>query len=109
MNDLRHVEQFEGFEIRFYREEEDTSPLGQFQLDDGSDDLQRIHDINTGKYDWFSVRCVATKNGIDLATDYLGCCCYESFADFLTPDGYAADMCRSVVNEAKAVIASLCK
>lgn len=107
--DLRHTEEFEGFTIRYYREEEDTSPVGQFMLEDGSDDLQLLHDINTGKYDWFCVRVTASKAGIELATEYFGGCCYESFEDFLTPDGYAFDIRSEAVTNAKLVIAKLCE
>lgn len=107
-HDLRHEETIDGFTIRFYREDEDESPRGQFQNEDGSDDEDTIRKIDNGTYDWFCVKVTASKEGIQLASDYLGGCCYESFEDFLTPDGYAADMRADIIAEAKRVLAQLC-
>ncbi len=108
MDDLRHTEEFEGFTIRFYREDEDMSPVGQFASGDDALDAEVLRKIESGEYDWFCVKVTASKAGIELASTYLGGCCYESFEEFLTPDGYAFDMRSEAVDEARKVLAQLC-
>lgn len=102
-----HEENYEGFTIRFYVEPEDESPRGQFMNEDGSDDEEILAKIEDGTYEWFCVKVTASKAGVELATDYLGGCCYASYEDFLTPDGYAADMRATVVEEARKTLAAL--
>lgn len=106
-SNLIHEWEAEGFTLRFYAEPEDESPRGQFQLDDGSDDDDLIAKIENGTYAWFCATVTASKAGVVLATDYLGCCCYESEAAFLTADGYAKDMESTVIREARKIIAKL--
>lgn len=107
MRELIHEETVDGFVIRFHAHEEDESPRGQFTLENGEDDEELLKDIAAGRYAWFAVECTASKCGVELATDWLGCCCYETYADFMTPDGYAADMRATVIAEAHEVIACL--
>lgn len=108
MTELFHETNIDGFTVRFYAEPEDESPRSQFQLDDGSDDEELIAKIEDGTYLWFCAKVTASKAGVELATDYLGCCCYDSLESFLTPNGYASDMQNTVVDAARAKLAELC-
>ena len=106
--ELIHAEEREGFRLATYRLDEDVSPRGQF--DSGDPDLdQEIYDkIDNGDLDWFCVEVTATKLGIELASEYLGGCCYETPQAFVTAGDYYADMCASVITEARATVAKLC-
>lgn len=108
MRQLMHTEERGGFTIHAYRHDEDMSPLGQFQLEDGSDDLQIVLDIERGHYDWFGAEVTASKAGIELASDSLWGCCYDSFAQFVETEGYYGDMVLTVIAEAHNKLAELC-
>ena len=41
---------------------------------------------------WASVSVRASFGGLEGEPDYLGCCSYESFQEFVTPDGYLPQM-----------------
>lgn len=99
---LIHTEDFEGFTIRGYACEEDLNPADHFE------DEEVIEGIRSGRYDWFCAKVTASKNGIKLADDYLGGCCYESVREFFNEvDGYYHDMRAVVVEAAKAAIKEL--
>lgn len=105
--ELIQTEEREGFTIHFYACE-DCSPRGQFMNEDGSDDEEIIAKIEDGTYAWFCAKVTASREGVELATDYLGGCCYDSPRQFCTEaDGYYADMVATVIAEAKEVIAKL--
>ena len=57
----------------------------------------------------FCARVTASKNGINLASNYLGGCHYASYEDFCIKyrDDYYIDMIKSTVSEAKEVIKGL--
>ena len=100
---LEHSEQYQGFTIRFYSEYEHTHPRESF--DDTCWDIQELCDkIDNGDYVWFTAKVTASKNGIELASDYLSCCLYESVMQFVTEDGYYNDMRQTVINEAHKTI-----
>lgn len=100
--ELVHDEEHEGFDIRVYFTPELDNPRDHF------DDEETIRKINDGIYLWFTAKVTASKNGVELATDYLGACCYESARDFVQPGDYYDDMRANVVRDARIVIAGLC-
>lgn len=100
--ELIHEETREGFDIRFYAAPEIDSPEGAFD-----DDGETAAAIYEGRVDWFMAKMTANRNGIELATDYLGGCAYKSVRDFIREDDYYADMCQTVINEARAAIQKL--
>ena len=101
-----HTEQFEGFTITLDLLDEDHSPDWDFENEE--DRADTLRKIDNGSLLWFVAKVTASKNGIDLATDYLGGCCYESVAEFLT-GGYYEDMRSTVVNDAREAIKGLLK
>lgn len=107
MSNLIHEEEREGFTIRFYAEPEDLSPRGEFMDEDGSDDEETIRKIEDGTYAWFCAKVTASKNGITLATDYLGACCYDTETAFITQNGYYEDMVSTVIADARKAFSEL--
>ncbi len=97
--ELIHTEQYKGFDIKFYVTCEDSHPRDSF--DDTCWDVQELcNKINNGDYVWFIAKVTANKHGIELAADYLGGNLYENAMQFVTEDGYYADMRETVVMEA---------
>lgn len=97
--ELIHTEQYKGFDINFYITHEDTHPRDLF--DDNEWDIQEIcRKIDNGTYVWFIAKVTASKNGIELAADYLGGNLYDNAMQFVTEDDYYADMREIVVREA---------
>lgn len=102
-----HTEERDGFEINFYVCEEEMSPRGQFQLEDGSDDEELLSKIADGTYAWFCAKVTASKAGVVLGGDYLGGCCCESAQAFVTAGDYYEDMVAEAIREARRTIAKL--
>src|SRR5258707_7780988 len=96
-----HTEQRNGFEIAFYALPEDTDPADSFDIQEGDDTLERIA---SGYYDWFCARVTASKAGIVLGDDYLGCCCYESASNFPEDSGCYEDMVQTAIANACGAI-----
>ena len=98
----RYIETVESFGILFDAEEEHISMRQHFIKECGWTESQylKIKDC-----DWFCAKVSAWKNGEELASTYLGCCCYETVEEFYTTcrDHYFADMVREVVAEAKRI------
>lgn len=90
----------DGFTIKTYVAPEEMNPADQF-------DEEVVQGIRDGIYTWFTVKVEASKNGIVLADEYLGGCCYESETDFLDIDGYWADMCETALHDAKQTLKDL--
>jgi len=104
--ELIHEEEAAGFAIRFYACEEYSHPKDSF--DDTCHDVSDICDkIDRGVYVWFCAKVTASKNGIELASDYLGACLYDSCQQFVEHNDYYADMKATVIKEAKQAIAKL--
>ena len=101
---LFHTEIIEGFTINVFSLPEDISPRGQFETDDAQEIIEKIEN---GQLEWFCAKVTASKNGVLLAEDYLGACCYKSLSDFINPDCYYGDMVKTVIKEAKETIKSL--
>lgn len=97
-----------GFDLRWHALVEYEDPCGCFASGEPELDAELLRKIENGDYLWFTACVVATKNGIELARDYLGACCYDSLEQFVAlGDGYAGDMEREVIDRARAAIASL--
>ena len=94
-----------GFDIVFSVTHEDCAPDWDFDTEEDKQDLLRR--INNGDLVWFVARVQAFKNGIELGTDYLGGCCYNSYMQFVEENGYYADMVESAISEARETIAKL--
>lgn len=99
-----HEKTIEGFDIVFSTTYEHTHPRDHFMPEDAP---QICEDIDSGKYEWFVARVQAFKNGIELGTDYLGGCLYESPMQFVKDSDYYGDMVQSAIKEAKANIQAL--
>lgn len=99
---IRYIETVEGFGILFEAQKEHISMRQHFIKKRGWKEswYRKIKDCA-----WFSARVSAWKNGEELASTYLGCCCYETVEEFYTTyhDGYFADMVHEVIVEAKRV------
>ena len=65
--------------------------------------------LNNGEEVWFCAAVTASKAGVVLGTDYLGCCHCKSYEDFVTTeaDGYLNDMIRDAGTEAREKITAL--
>lgn len=105
-SELIHKEQYEGFDICLYADEEDLHPSNMFEEEEDKELLEKIY---SGEYSYFCARVTAYKNGIRLADEYLGCCCYANREDFMTEGGYYEDMRDAVVNQAQSTIRLLCE
>ena len=106
--ELTHTEEVDGFTVKWFRCEEDSSPRDSF--DDSTEGMdQLLADIDAGRLEWFAVHISAYKADVELADDYLGGCCYRDFAEFLNDngEGYATDMRANVIRDVKAKIAEL--
>ena len=103
--ELIHKEQKEGFEIKFYACEEIMSLEDSFDYTD-EEMSKLLQDIDRGNLCWFMAKVTASKEGVELATEYLGTCCYKSALEFISDD-YYQDMVHTVIKEAKAKIVKL--
>lgn len=98
------TETIDGFDITFSVGPEDMAPDWDFETDADRDELLRK--IENGTFLWFVAKVTASKNGIELASDYLGGCCYESTDEFIE-DAYYFDMVQNVISEAREAIVKL--
>ena len=107
---MRHFDELarmerEGFEIIVDKTWEDMHPGDCF--DDSVTDINKLcEQIDTGYYDWFMLRVRVLVDGHELASEYLGGCCYGDARDVLT-DGTAEDIIWQAVQEAKQRAGSL--
>jgi hypothetical protein len=104
--ELMHTESREGFDIWLHFMPEHDDPAGHFATGDDDADAETVARIRHGDLLWFVARVSAHRHGVELATDYLGGCCYESAADFIAGD-YYADMVENVICDARGMIAAL--
>lgn len=105
--ELISTETHDGFEIRFYACEEYLSPRDYFD-ESIEEEFGTFEKIADGRLAWFCAQVTASKNGIELATDSLGACCYESAEDFVRESGgYYEDMRATVIKEARATVREL--
>ena len=98
------TEDTQGFHIVFSAAPEDTPPRDCFEGHDIEDICRKIEN---GTYVWFVARVEAYRHGVLLASEYLGGCLYESFADFMQEGSYYEDMVHNVITAAKSTLARL--
>ena len=99
-----HQEEKDGLIITLEITQETDAPDWDFESEQERQDL--IEQINNGNILWFVAKVSAMKQGILLAEDYLGGCCYDSVEDFIE-DAYYQDMVDNVITEAKQKIIDL--
>ena len=67
---------------------------------------QLLEDINEGRLEWFIARVQVLWDGREIASDYLGGCCYKSFDEF-RHDPYFYSMIHEAIKEARQYFAAL--
>ena len=101
--ELIHTEQYKGFDVSFYATHEHMHPRDSF--DESCWDVDELcSKIDNGDYVWFIAKVTASKNGIELASEYLGGCLYDNEMQFVKDNDYYNDMRQTVTNEAKKAI-----
>lgn len=88
------------FIVTFSAEEEFSDYTDQF---DNKEDVKYIHKkLNSGEFSaWFCAKVEVQIEGTDLRVyDYLGCCSYEKFGDFLI-GGNFLDMVNELIDRVK--------
>jgi hypothetical protein len=95
-----HSEIVEGFNIDVDIDPDETEPE-YF-------DAETLEGIREGRYQWFIVKVTASREGVELATNYLGGCCYADPAEFVRDSDYYPDMVRDTISDAKTTIRKLC-
>ena len=98
----------DGFELKLYFLEECIPLLDTFDYDDKAQEQELIDNVESGEWLYFCAKVTACKEGVELASDYLGACVYEGETDFKA-SGYYEDMCNIAISEAKEVIKNLTK
>ena len=108
---MKTITTVDGFDIQFEALTEETPVEDMLSFEEcGCDHSSTIRAVNNGEYEYFVAHVVASKNGIELAEDYLGGCIYKTEEEFYNEEnGYFVDMTRTVVAEAKEAIKSLCE
>ena len=91
------VYQRDGFTVVVDKTWEDLSPRDLFEPEDADDICRRI---DSCELDWFMLRVRVFVEGLELASEYLGGCCYEDAREVLT-DGTAEDCIYEALREAK--------
>ena len=95
----------DGFEVALHFAPEDDAPEGHFATGDDAADAYLCESIRCGDLLWFVARVTASRAGVALGTSYLGCCCYDSSAQFI--DNSYDDMADDAIAEARAMLAKL--
>ena len=102
-----HTEDRNGFKIDFYALDEHITleQLG-YSAEDAEETRAKLE-----RYElvMFCAKITASKNGIELAADYLCGCIYEDEKDFVNNDCYYGDMVQTVIESAKQAIIELAK
>lgn len=96
----------EGFQIVFSAGIEDMHPRDLF--DDSITDISELCEkIDRFDLVWFVARVECFKNGILLASEYLGGCLYESYKQFFEEGDYYLDMREAAILAARVEIRGL--
>lgn len=107
MSNLIHAEVRDGFTIKFFAEAEYMT-LDQMSFE--ADAVEEISEqLDSGELVLFCAKVTASRNGIELASDYLGGCIYKDEKEFINNDDYYGDMVATVIEEAKQAIEDLTK
>lgn len=104
--ELMHTETREGFDIRLHFMPERDDPADHFCGGKAEWAAAIISRIDTGDLLWFMARVSAHRHGVELASDFLGACCYDSAEDFIACD-YYEDMVKNVICDARGMIVAL--
>ena len=101
-------EKIGNFVIKCYAEPEYES-LESMLPDDTEEQITEMYkQIDRGEIVYFTAKVVCELNGVELATDYLCGCIYESYEEFYDADGdYYSDMKSTVLNDARTAIKNL--
>jgi hypothetical protein len=83
---------------------EDMAPDWHFETE--QERQQLLEDINEGRLEWFIARVRVLWDGEEIASDYLGGCCYKSFDEF-RHDPYFYSMIHEAIKEARQYFAAL--
>ena len=59
--------------------------------------------IESGELECFEVKVSACIDDIEITSEYLGCCVYENYIDFVTANDYYSDMKRDVLLTCKTL------
>ena len=97
--ELVHEEEYKGFKIKLYFLPEYSLPDWDMTDEEKKELNEQIRD---GDLLWFCAKATACLDGVEIADDYLGGCCFESVDDFVKNSGYYDDMKDNVISEAKA-------
>lgn len=107
MSNLINTEIREGFTVKFFAEDEYMT-LDQMHVE--ADDIAEISaQLDNGDLVLFSAKVTASRNGIELASAYLGGCIYKDEQEFVNNSGYYGDMVEAVIEDAKQAIEDLIK
>ncbi len=95
----KHISTIEGLEVWFEAEQEHVNMRTHF-IDECGWSKEDYAGLKNAK--WFSAKVEIHKAGIVLATEYLGCCCYNKVSDFYKEEkGYFQDMVATGIEAAK--------
>lgn len=96
------VKVFGDYVVCFEAEEEDVNMHRHFVKECGWTETQ-YREIKD--FAWFSAKVTIWRNAKELASDYLGACCYKTEEEFYTTyeGDYFADMVRECARETKDV------
>ncbi len=95
--EITHSEIRDGFKVELAIAPENDTP-------DWDEETNR--EIEAGRLLWFTARVTASRHGVVLGTEYLGCCCYASIAEFLR-DEYYQDLVAEALGDARRMIEKL--
>ena len=82
---------------------EELSPRDLFEESDVDEIIRKI---DRGIYDWFMLRVRVMFEDLELASEYLGGCCYEDAKEVLT-DGVAEDLIFEAMAHAQKRVSDL--
>jgi hypothetical protein len=108
MRELISETEQDGFQIRFYIMPEESAPEDNIATGNDALDREWCEKIRSGELQWFTACVTASRHGLELGADYLGCCDYADPADFME-ELYYSDMVDAAIYEARQKIRALCR
>ncbi len=108
-SELLDTREIDGFTVKIFAQEEDMHPDMTYEFQDDKHRQETLEWMERqGLSGWFCAAIKVYKAGVELGSDYLGCCSYESFDAFLKDD-YCVDMIKKALDEAKKELPLLIK
>lgn len=97
------VDDRDGFKTYFAALPEHSDPLDNFDFENTEEEGRFLYDLEHYNLVWFCAKVYTEKAGIELGSDYLGCCCYKDYEDFVKVEksGYLSDMIHESLKEAR--------